>query len=97
MVIISKAVLVEFGLKYADSIDALNKWYEESKKADWNTFAEIKRTFNSVDYVGNDRYVFNIKGNNYRLVTMIFFDIRTVYIRFIGTHKEYDKIDCKTL
>ncbi|MDD2982812.1 MAG: type II toxin-antitoxin system HigB family toxin [Crocinitomicaceae bacterium] len=57
----------------------------------------MKKTFNSVDSVGNDRYVFNIKGNNYRLVAMIFFDIRTIYIRFIGTHKEYDKVDCKTV
>jgi mRNA-degrading endonuclease HigB of HigAB toxin-antitoxin module len=47
--------------------------------------------------VGNDRYVFNIKGNKYRLVAMIFFNIRTVYIRFIGTHTEYDKIDCSTI
>jgi mRNA interferase HigB len=54
----------------------------------------MKKTFNSVDVVGNDRYVFNIKGNSYRLVAMIFFDIRTIYIRFIGTHSEYDKIDC---
>ena len=49
--------------------------------------------FNILDYIGNDRYVFNIKGNDYRLVTMIFFNSRTVYIRFIGTHEEYDKID----
>ncbi|RZK73606.1 MAG: type II toxin-antitoxin system HigB family toxin, partial [Pedobacter sp.] len=57
----------------------------------------IKNDFNHVDYVGNDRYVFNIKGNTYRLVTMIFFDTRTIYIRFIGTHKEYDKVDCKNI
>lgn len=97
MVIISKAVLVEFGIQYTDSVEPLNKWYEETKKADWRNFSEMKKTFNSVDAVGNDRYVFNIKGNNYRIVAMIFFDIRTVYIRFVGTHKEYDKIDCKTV
>lgn len=57
----------------------------------------MKKTFNSVDAVGNDRYVFNIKGNSYRIVAMIFFDIRTIYIRFVGTHKEYDKVDCKTV
>lgn len=97
MVVISKTVLVEFGTKHADSIDALNKWYNETKDADWGNFTEIKQTFNSVDAVGNDRYVFNIKGNKYRLVAMIFFNIRTVFIRFIGTHKEYDKIDCATV
>lgn len=94
MVVISKAVLVEFGFKHATAIEPLNRWYEESKKADWKNFPEMKRTFNSVDAVGNDRYVFNIKGNDYRLVVLIFFDIRTVFIRFIGTHEEYDKIDC---
>lgn len=93
MVIISKGILVEFGIRHADAIDPLNRWYEETKKADWKNFSEMKGTFNSVDSVGNDRYVFNIKGNDYRLVAMIFFDIRTVYIRFLGTHSEYDKID----
>lgn len=57
----------------------------------------MKLRFNSVDYVGNDRYVFNIRGNNYRLVAMIFFNKRTVFVRFIGTHAEYDKIDCSTI
>jgi mRNA interferase HigB len=94
MVIISKTILVVFGEKHADSIGALNKWYETAKVADWSNFAEMKKAFNSVDAVGNDRYVFDIKGNNYRLVAMIFFSTRTMYIRFIGTHKEYDKIDC---
>lgn len=97
MVIISKTTLVEFGKRNTASIDSLNKWYEEAKNANWGNFSEMKKTFNSVDAVGNDRYVFNIKGNNYRIVAMIFFDIRTIFIRFIGTHKEYDKIDCKTI
>jgi len=97
MVIISKSILVEFGYRHADAIRPLNKWYEKTKKADWKNFPEMKGTFNSVDVVGNDRYVFNIKGNNYRLVAMIFFDIRTIYIRFVGTHSEYDKIDCSKI
>lgn len=97
MVIISKTVLVEFGNKYSDSIEAFNKWYEISKQADWNSLNDLKKTFSTVDYVGNDRYVFNIKGNKYRLVAMIFFDIRTVFIRFVGTHAEYDKIDCSEI
>jgi mRNA interferase HigB len=60
-------------------------------------FERHKKDFPSVDYVGNDRYVFNIKGNKYRLIAMIFFDIRTVFIRYIGTHGEYDEIDCTTI
>lgn len=93
MVIISKGILRQFGDARPDAIDALNEWYTKSKNADWASLAEIKSTFNSVDYVGNDRFVFNIRGNRFRLVAMIFFDIRTVYIRFVGTHAEYDKID----
>ncbi|HTA62834.1 MAG TPA: type II toxin-antitoxin system HigB family toxin, partial [Bacteroidia bacterium] len=68
MVIISKTALVDFGNKHADSIEALNRWYNLSKKANWSSLADIKKTFSTVDFVGNDRYVFNIKGNKYRLV-----------------------------
>jgi len=95
MVIISKAILTEFCVRHSDAIEPINRWYEETKKCNWKNFSETKRSFNSVDAIGNDRYVFNIKGNDYRLVVMIFYDIRTIYIRFIGTHSEYDKIDCK--
>jgi mRNA interferase HigB len=97
MVIISKTILNDFGNEHPDVIDALNDWYRIVKDADWNTFHDIKQTFNSVDSVGNDRYVFDIKGNHYRIVAMIFFDIRTVFIRFVGTHKEYDKINCSKI
>jgi mRNA interferase HigB len=97
MVIISKTILNEFGLEHSDVIEALNDWYKIVKDSDWNTFHDIKQTFNSVDSVGNDRYVFDIKGNHYRIVAMIFFDIRTVFIRFVGTHKEYDKINCSKI
>jgi mRNA interferase HigB len=76
---------------------ALNEWWKKNKEANWASLADIRRTFNSVDFVGNDRYVFNIKGKKYRLVAMIFFDKRTLYIRFVDTHAEYDKIDCKTI
>jgi mRNA interferase HigB len=97
MVVISNAILAKFTLKHPLSAEALNKWYEVVKECDWKNFFDVKKVFNSVDAVGNDRYVFNIKGNDYRLVTMIFFDKRTIYIRFVGTHAEYDKIDCSTV
>ena len=93
MVIISKTMLREFGMEHPDAIQPLNDWYEITKTADWSKLSDIRDTFNTVDYVKNDRFVFNIKGNKYRLVVMIFFDIRTVFIRFIGTHTEYDNID----
>ena len=72
---------------------ALFHWFSVVEKSNWTCFADIKTQFSGVDYVGEDRYVFNIKGNHYRLIALIHFDIRTVYIRFIGTHSEYDKID----
>ena len=93
LVIISKTILREFGQLHPDAIEALNTWYAIVKDADWSNLADLRQVFNSVDYVGNDRFVFNIRGNRYRLVAMIFFDIRTVYIRFVGTHSEYDKVD----
>ncbi len=65
--------------------------------AKWGNIQDIKKTFNSVDYAGNKRYVFNIGGNNYRLVAMIFFEVGHLYIRFVGTHAEYDKIDSSSV
>ncbi len=97
MVIISKSTLKIFGEKHKDSIDSINHWYEIVKGENWSSFSEVKNTFNSVDYVGNDRYVFNIKGNKYRLVALIFFDRRTLFIRFIGKHSDYDRIDCSKI
>jgi mRNA interferase HigB len=63
-----------------------------TKLADWSDFNDLRQDFPSCDFVGNDRFVFNVKGNRYRLIAIIHFDIRTIYIRFIGTHAEYDKI-----
>jgi len=97
MVIISKPILRMFIERHPDSAVPLNDWYIKTKAVDWGEFKDVKHTFNSVDSVGNDRYVFNISGNKYRLVAMIFFSVRTVYIKFIGSHSEYDKIDVKTI
>lgn len=93
MVVISKAVLKEFAEKYPDAEAALMKWYNEIQAADWRNFSELKKTLNTADAVANDRYIFDIKGNYYRLIALIIFKVRTVFILFIGTHKEYDKID----
>ena len=71
---------------------ALQDWYKRAKKAEWENFSELKKAFNSIDAVGNSRFVFNIKGNHYRLVAKVIFKFNRVYIRWIGTHSEYDKI-----
>jgi mRNA interferase HigB len=96
MVIVSRKAIHEYASTKPQATEALNEWYLETKAADWSNFASIKNTFNSVDYVGNDNYVFNIKGTQYRLIARIIFPVRTVYIRFIGTHVEYDKVDAST-
>lgn len=97
MVIISKAKLIEFYTKESTAKEALLIWYNISLISDWNDFHAIKQTFNSVDAIGNDRFVFNVAGNKYRIVALIHFSTRTMYLRFVGTHKQYDKIDCKTI
>src|SRR5690554_6910350 len=77
--------------KHADADVALRDWYFKTKKSDWNNLNELKQTFASADYIGNNRFVFNIKGNDYRLVAIVIFASKKVYIRFIGTHAVYDK------
>ena len=97
MIIIIKRTIMEFAANHPTAAAPLNNWYNIAKDADWSKLSDIKKNFNNVDYVGNDRYVFNIKGNDFRLVAMIFFDKRTLYIQFVGTHAEYDKIDCSKI
>ena len=92
MRIITFATIKAFIKTHSDSDTALRDWYKKTENCNWMCFADIKRTFNSVDFIGNDRFVFNIKGNDYRLIAIIIFASQKVYIRFIGTHQEYDKI-----
>lgn len=93
MRIIAKRTLKEFWGKHPDSEEPLKAWYDEALKADWKSFNDIKAEFGSASILGNDRIVFNIKGNHYRLIVMILFAKGKIFIRFVGTHKEYDKID----
>lgn len=97
MRIVTEKKINEYSEKHPDSKTALQEWASKVKRSNWKCFADIKKTFNSVDSVGNQHYVFNIKGNNYRLVVVIQFTPGLVYIRFIGTHAEYEKIDCSNI
>ncbi len=97
MVIISKSILVTFSDKHPDAIHAIINWYEITKNADWNHFAALKKTFSSAESEGNNRYDFDFKGNQYRMFALILFTIRKIFILFIGTHKEYDKIDASNI
>ena len=92
MRIISKTFIRDYYTKNPQAKFALLGWVEKTEAAQWQNFADIRKTFNSVDSVGNQRYVFNIKGNDYRMVVVIKFTPQNVLIRFIGTHAEYDKI-----
>ena len=92
MRIISRKTIVQYYTDNPKAQIALEQWVEKTENAEWHSFADIKKTFNSVDSVGNQHYVFNIKGNDYRLIVVIKFTISHVLIRFIGTHAEYDKI-----
>jgi len=92
MRIISFKILREFYEREPNAEPAIKEWYKKVEKANWNNFSDIKKSFNSVDAVGNMRYVFDIKGNDFRIVAKVFFKIKSVYLRFVGTHKEYDKI-----
>lgn len=97
MHIVSHKKLRDFYELHPEAKTPLEHWYNIAQDAQWRNYADIKRDFNSVDSIGNQRYVFNIKGNNFRLVVVIKFTISRVFIRFVGTHSEYDKVDCLTI
>ena len=75
----------------------LERWYQTAENAEWHNFAEVRQDFSSVDFVGNQHYVFNIGGNKYRLIVVIKFVMGYMFVRFVGTHQEYDKIDASTI
>ncbi len=96
MRIISYRAIREFKQLHPQASAALDRWYETVAKADWSSVADMRIFDNSVDYVGDNRYVFNIT-RNFRLVAMVFFEPKLVYIRFIGTHADYDRTDVMTV
>ena len=95
MRIISRKTIRLFWEKsqHADAEQALKAWFREASNADWATPAEIKAAFGTASIVGNNRVVFNICGNKYRLVVSVNYAYRVMYIRFIGTHAQYDRIN----
>ncbi len=97
MRIIARSKIVEYYTEHPDAKTALEEWFVKTKRAEWTCFADIRKSFNSVDNIGNQHYVFNIKGNNHRLIAVIKYTIQTVFIRFIGTHSEYERIDATNI
>lgn len=97
MRVIAKKILREFRAKHDDCEQQLKAWYQEATKAEWANPNEIKSEYPSASIIGNDRVVFNIKGNTYWLIVKVNFDYQMAWIRFIGTHAEYDKINAKII
>ena len=99
MRIVSKRTLREFWEQpqYSDSQGQLEAWHEEVLKADWSNPQELKAQFGNASILQDSRVVFNIKGNEYRLIVKINYSYRMVYVRFVGTHKMYDDINAVTI
>jgi mRNA interferase HigB len=91
--VLSKRTLREFWLKHEDCENQLLGWYKEMKLSQYKSSDEFLSAFTNCRSIGKSRYIFNIKGNKYRLVIKANFDLRTIWIRFIGTHSQYDKIN----
>ncbi len=97
MRIISRRLLKEFWLKYPNSERSLKAWYADIKHAVWKKPQDIKNVYQNASFLTHNRVVFNIKGNQYRLIVAINYDFEIVYLRFIGTHAAYDKINAMTI
>lgn len=97
MRVISKKTLREFWEKHGDAEEQLKTWYKETSKATWFTPNDIKGEYAKASILKNNRVVFNICGNNYRLIVKINYERSWAFIRFVGTHKEYDKIDAENI
>lgn len=98
MQVIAKRTLKEFWETHPDSETPLRAWHSLAEKAEWATPAEIKEQFgNTVDFVSDNRAIFDIGGNKYRLIVHVSYTFKRVLVKFIGTHKEYDKIDAETV
>ena len=95
MRIISKKALREFRQRHPESEQPLLAWYREVLREDWSTPAQVLERYPNTSIVGSDRAVFRIQRNGYRIVVRIFYPGRKVYIRFVGTHQEYDRINAE--
>lgn len=97
MRVIAKKILREFWIKHQDCEQQLKSWFREVQKAEWKNPNQIQSEYPSASILKENRVVFNIKGNNYRLIVKINYDYQMAWIRFIGTHAEYDKINANEI
>ena len=97
MRIISRTTLIRFWKKFPDAEQPLKSWFDEVRAAIWSSPNELKKQYRNASIITNKRVVFNIKGNSYRLIVDVEYKIGIVFIVWIGTHKEYDKINVKEI
>ena len=95
--IFSKGTLWEYWEKHPETEQYLKTWYDTSMNADWKNPIDVKNTYANASILKNQRIVFNIKGNSYRLIAKFNFEKQWIFIRFIGTHAEYDRINAETI
>lgn len=97
MRVIAKSTLRDFWISHKDCEEQLKSWFDEAEKANWISPNEIKSEYPSASVLQGNRVVFNIKGNSYRMITKINYKYGIIWIRFIGTHGDYDKINAETI
>jgi len=95
--IFAKSTLREYWEAHPDAEQYLKTWYDTAINADWHNPADVKQTYSTASILKDNRVVFNIKGNSYRLIAKFNFKKQWIFIRFIGTHSEYNKIDANTI
>lgn len=97
MRVIAKKRLIAYWEKHRDAEQPLKAWYDEAIKAEWKTPQDIKNLYASASFLSNNRVVFNIKGNDHRLIIAVAYRLGVLYIKFVGTHAEYDRVDAATV
>lgn len=97
MQVVSRRTLTDFWEKHPKAEAPLSNWFVAAKAAEWKSPQDVRNDFNSVDFVGDNRVIFNIGGNNYRLITHVSYTYKSLLIKFVGTHAEYDRLDPETI
>ena len=97
MNILKRSTLEKFWEEHANAEQSLKAWFKHVEQAQWKNTHDVKQDYRTADFLADNRIVFNIKGNDYRLIAKINYERSQVYIKFIGTHSEYDKIDANSV
>lgn len=97
MRVIAKSTLREFWKKYPAAKESLDAWYEDVERAMWKTPTDIRARYPNASFLEHNRVVFNIRGNHYRLIVQIHYNTQIVFVRFVGTHRDYDRIDAASI